>query len=42
MEPILIRGGLTLWTDKNRARYDRDYLRYPSDLTDEIASPGVV
>ena len=23
-----------MWTDKNRARYDRDHLRYPSDLTD--------
>src|ERR1700758_2119658 len=25
--------GLPLWTDKNRAKYDRDHLRYPSDLT---------
>jgi transposase len=24
-----------LWTDKNRAKYNRDHLRYPSDLTDE-------
>jgi transposase len=24
-----------VWTDKNRARYDRDHLRYPSDLTDD-------
>ena len=24
-----------MWTDENRARYDRDSLRYPSDLTDE-------
>jgi len=24
-----------MWTDKNRARYDRSRLRYPSDLTDE-------
>jgi Putative transposase of IS4/5 family (DUF4096) len=24
-----------LWTDKNRAKYDRDHLRYPSDLTDD-------
>jgi transposase len=24
-----------MWTDDNRARYDRDHLRYPSDLTDE-------
>lgn len=23
-----------MWTDENRARYDRDHLRYPSDLTD--------
>lgn len=24
-----------MWTDENRARYDRSGLRYPSDLTDE-------
>ena len=24
-----------MWTNKNRARYDRSRLRYPSDLTDE-------
>jgi hypothetical protein len=24
-----------MWTLKNRPRYDRDELRYPSDLTDE-------
>jgi transposase len=24
-----------LWTDKNRAKYKRDQLRYPSDLTDD-------
>jgi transposase len=24
-----------MWTDKNRARYNRDHLRYPSDLTDD-------
>ncbi len=24
-----------MWTDKNRARYNRDKLRYPSDLTDQ-------
>ena len=24
-----------MWTSKNRARYDRSRLRYPSDLTDE-------
>jgi putative transposase len=23
-----------MWTNKNRARYDRSKLRYPSDLTD--------
>ena len=24
----------TMWTDEDRARYDRSKLRYPSDLTD--------
>ena len=24
-----------MWTSKNRARYDRNKLRYPSDLTDD-------
>ena len=24
-----------MWTRENRARYNRDHLRYPSDLTDE-------
>ena len=24
-----------MWTDDNRQRYNRDHLRYPSDLTDE-------
>ena len=24
-----------MWTDKHRAKYDRDHLRYPSDLTDD-------
>ena len=24
-----------MWTERNRARYDRSKLRYPSDLTDE-------
>ena len=24
-----------MWTTENRPRYDRDKLRYPSDLTDE-------
>ena len=23
-----------MWTIKNRPRYNRDWLRYPSDLTD--------
>ena len=27
--------GLPMWTNENRARYDRSKLRYPSDLTDE-------
>ena len=35
MEPVLIRGGAPLWTDKNRAKYNRDQLRYRSDLTDD-------
>jgi hypothetical protein len=26
--------GAPVWTIKNRNRYDRDKLRYPSDLTD--------
>jgi hypothetical protein len=30
----LIRGA-PMWTSKNRARYDRSKLRYPSDVTDE-------
>src|ERR1700677_1319614 len=28
-------GGPPMWTSKNRRRYDRSRLRYPSDLTDE-------
>ena len=24
-----------MWTSRNRARYDRGKLRYPSDVTDE-------
>ncbi len=24
-----------MWTDENRPRYNRDHLRYPSDVTDE-------
>src|ERR1700693_6097671 len=31
----LIRGGSPMWTSKNRRRYDRSKLRYPSDLTDD-------
>src|SRR5271169_6478459 len=27
--------GPRVWTDKNRAKYNRDHLRYPSDLTDD-------
>src|ERR1039457_2454669 len=30
-----LRGGLPMWTSKNRVRYKRDHLRYPSDVTDE-------
>jgi transposase len=29
------RWGLPMWTNENRARYDRSKLRYPSDLSDE-------
>src|ERR1700674_3980927 len=28
-------GGPLMWTKKNRGRYDRSLLRYPSDLTDD-------
>jgi transposase len=27
--------GPAMWTNENRARYDRSHLRYPSDLTDD-------
>jgi transposase len=27
--------GLPMWTSENRPRYNRDHLRYPSDLTDD-------
>jgi transposase len=27
--------GSPMWTNENRARYDRSHLRYPSDLTDD-------
>ena len=33
-----------MWTQENRARYDRSKLRYPSDLTDEeweLVQPGI-
>ena len=29
------RLGLPMWTNENRARYDRSKLRYPSDVSDE-------
>ena len=29
-----------MWTSKNRARYDRSKLRYPSDLTDDEWETG--
>src|SRR3954453_14579752 len=29
------RWGLPMWTNENRARYDRSKLRYPSDVSDE-------
>src|SRR3982750_1495454 len=38
------RLGLPMWTDENRARYDRSKLRYPSDLTDpewELVRPCI-
>jgi transposase len=28
-----------MWTTENRARYHRDKLRYPSDLTEEEGAP---
>jgi len=31
----LIRWGALMWTNENRALYDRSELRYPSDLSDE-------
>ncbi len=27
-----------MWTTENRPRYNRDKLRYPSDLTDQVPS----
>jgi transposase len=35
MPAIRFAGDVEMWTDENRARYDRSKLRYPSDLTDE-------
>jgi transposase len=32
-------GGSPMWTSKNRGRYDRSKLRYPSDLTDDEWRP---
>ena len=29
-----------MWTSKNRIRYDRSKLRYPSDLTDDGVEAG--
>jgi transposase len=40
-ESVVIQGGgldsrgQPMWTSRNRARYDRSKLRYPSDVTDE-------
>src|SRR6267143_5332187 len=31
----LIRGGPPMWTLENRPKYNRDHLRYSSDLTDD-------
>lgn len=30
-----MKEGPRMWTSKNRAKYNRDKLRYPSDLTDD-------
>ena len=27
--------GVSMWTNENRSKYNRDHLRYPSDLTDD-------
>jgi hypothetical protein len=34
MDLLDLGRGAKVWTDKNRAKYNRDHLRYPSDLTD--------
>jgi hypothetical protein len=31
-----------MWTDKNRKRYERNGLRYPSDLTDDERSGSTI
>ena len=31
-----------MWTSKKRARYDRSKLRYPSDMTDEVDTLGLL
>jgi transposase len=35
MVALIRQWGSPMWTSKNRGRYDRSKLRYPSDLTDE-------
>ena len=42
MEGSLILEGLPMWTSENRAQYNRDKLRYPSDLTDAECRQGAV
>jgi transposase len=32
---LILFGGSPMWTSRNRGRYDRSRLRYPSDATDE-------
>jgi hypothetical protein len=32
---MIREGSRPMWTNENRARYDRSKLRYPSDVTDE-------
>ena len=29
-----------MWSNENRARYDRGKMRYPSDVTDEESGAG--
>jgi hypothetical protein len=31
-----------MWTSRKRARYDRSKLRYPSDMTDEVDTLGLL